>query len=278
VDLVALHLVGRPLVGLVVLGVRDPAGLVGPETLAVVDPAAPEDMNRVDPAVMEGMGRVDLASPGARVGLANPAVRARVALADMILEGPGDLGIQDRAERFMTAQDPQGRTAARVLSQDRARLALTPTLLDRTPGHLHRVPAVLDRTPGHLRRMPAVLDRTRRADRRWDPTTRAEATRPEARLRLAGATRPVAEIRQAEATRRVEETHPAEPGPSSRVRVACSAKLSGLARITDQERLRAGAFHIEGSWVISPDEENRTYRCDSSRHRQLRAGRCGRCN
>jgi hypothetical protein len=273
---VALDLVGRPLVDLAAQDLEalgDPAARVSPEVLAArVGPGVLADMIRVAPEATGDMG------PVGRVDLASPVLQGRVALEDMILEDPGELGIRDRAERFMTAQDPQGRTAARVLSQDRARLALTPTLLDRTPGHLHRVPAVLDRTPGHLRRMPAVLDRTRRADRRWDPTTRAEATRPEARLRLAGATRPVAEIRQAEATRRVEETHPAEPGPSSRVRVACSAKLSGLARITDQERLRAGAFHIEGSWVISPDEENRTYRCDSSRHRQLRAGRSGRCN
>jgi hypothetical protein len=36
--------------------------------------------------------------------------------------------------------------------------------------------------------------------------------------------------------------------------------------------LRARAFHNRSLWVASPDEENRTYGCDSSRHRRLGTG------
>ena len=75
-----------------------PVGLVGQAVLAV--PAA---TNLAAPEVTAVMGPADQAD------LASPVVRGRVTLADMILgapEDPEDLGIRDRAERFMTALDP----------------------------------------------------------------------------------------------------------------------------------------------------------------------------
>ncbi|MGA7132134.1 MAG: hypothetical protein WBZ15_07315 [Mycobacterium sp.] len=75
-----------------------PVGLVGQAVLAV-----PADTTRVAPEATADMGLVD------RADLASPVVRGRVTLADMILEhpeDPEDLGIRDRAERFMTALDP----------------------------------------------------------------------------------------------------------------------------------------------------------------------------
>jgi hypothetical protein len=154
---------------------------VAPVDLADTNRVAPGATNRVAPGATADMDRVVLASPVVRV-LANPGdmiLEGLVALADMILEHPEDRGIRDRAERFMTAQEAQSRTAVRVPSQERAGLALTPTLQGRA-----RMAAVLLRMPAAvLHRMPADLDRTRPAE----PARRVEVTRPvEVTRRVAG--------------------------------------------------------------------------------------------
>ena len=141
-------------------GVRDPAGLEGPENPAALDLVGPEDMNRVDPAdmnqvdpaVMADTVRVDLASPGAQVDLAS--LGARVGQEDMSPEDPG--ARVDLAERVLTARDPRG-LEARVLNPDRAQPVLMLALPDRArPG---RMRAHLDLTPAGLDR--AHLDRDR---------------------------------------------------------------------------------------------------------------------
>jgi hypothetical protein len=109
------------------------------------------------------------------VALADPAGRDRVdqvgraALADRV--GLEDMDLAALADRV-------GREA-RDLSLGRA-------LLDRMPTALGR--ALLDRMPTALDPTPADLDRTCPADRLWEPMTRVEATRPEARMRRAEAT------------------------------------------------------------------------------------------
>ena len=154
------------------LAVRYRAGRV-----ALEDPAARagrvglgvlEDMNRVAPGVLEDMGLADLASPGVR---------------DQV----GRAALADRVDRALRALDPEGRKA-RDLSLGRALLGRMPTALGR---------ALLDR-------MPTALGRTRPADRLWEPMTRVEATRPEARMRLG------------ERTRRAGATHLTEATDSSR--------------------------------------------------------------
>jgi hypothetical protein len=211
------------------LAVRDRAGLVTPG-----DPAAR------DPVDQAGRAAPDLAA------LASRGVRGQVGLEDMDpadLAGLGlgvpnraalaapedlDLGVRNQAgrrrvDRGLRALDPEGREA-RDLSLGRALLGRTPTdldraLLDRTPADPDR--ARLGRMPARLDRTPAGLDRTRRADRThpadrlWEPMTRVEATRPEARMRLAEVTRlaeatRVEATRRAGATRRAEATHLAE--------------------------------------------------------------------
>jgi hypothetical protein len=216
------------------LAVRDRAGLVALEAPAArdrVDQAARdrvdqagraaradradrvglgvlEDMNRVAPGVMEDMGPADLGDRADRVGLGVLEDMNRVAPGVMEDMGPADLGdledmdlavpnlasraaLADRVGLRLRALDPEGREA-RDLSLGRVLRGRTLTALDRV---------LLDR-------MPADLDRTRPADRLWEPTTRVEATRPEARMRLAAAT-------LAEATRRAGATHLAEVTDSS---------------------------------------------------------------
>jgi hypothetical protein len=156
--------------------------LVGQEDMSRVDPA---DMSQEDPAAMADTVRVDLASLGARVGQEDMSPEDPVARVDL-------------AERVLTAWERRGQEA-QVLNPDRARRDPMPTALDRArPGrmraHPDPMPAGLDRA--HLDPMPA--------DRLWDPTTRAEATRPEVRMRLVEAIPPV------EAAPRVEATHRAE--------------------------------------------------------------------
>ena len=192
------------------LAARDLAGRVGLE-----------DMNRVAPGVLEDMGPADPVDLAA-LGLGVPNRAALAAPEDL------DLGVRNQAgrrrvDRGLRALDPEGREA-RDLSLGRALLGRMPTdldraLLDRTPADPDR--ARLGRMPARLDRMPAGLDRTRRADRThpadrlWEPMTRVEATRPEARMRLAEVTRlaeatRVEATRRAGATRRAEATHLAE--------------------------------------------------------------------
>jgi len=224
--------------------------LVDPVALAPADLglAVPVARGPVAPADLAGTNRVAQGAMGDmdRVDLANPGVRGLVALADTILEHPEDRGTRDPVERFMTAQEAQSRTAVRVLSQDRARLALTPTVQRRArqgrmPGHLHPMRAV-------LHQMPADLDRTRPAE----PTRRMEVTR------------------RAEVTRRVAAILAAT--------AAAILELSGRAHVTNRECLRAHAFQNEPPWVASADEENCTYRSNNRRHRRFGAGRSGRGN
>jgi hypothetical protein len=222
----------RDLADLAALAARDLAGRVG-----LVGRVGLEDMNRVAPGVLEDMGPAD---PADLAALASRGVRGQVGLEDMDpadLAGLGlgvpnraalaapedlDLGVRNQAgrrrvDRGLRALDPEGREA-RDLSLGRALLGRTPTdldraLLDRTPADPDR--ALLDRTPARLDRTPAGLDRTRRADRThpadrlWEPMTRVEVTRPEARMRLAEVTR-LAEATRVEATRRAEATNLAE--------------------------------------------------------------------
>ncbi|MDT7720562.1 MAG: hypothetical protein QOE94_1573 [Mycobacterium sp.] len=229
---------GRAARDLADLAARDLAGRVG-----LVGRVGLEDMNRVAPGVLEDIGPAD---PADLAALASRGVRGQVGLEDMDpadLAGLGlgvpnraalaapedlDLGVRNQAgrrrvDRGLRALDPEGREA-RDLSLGRALLGRTPTdldraLLDRTPADPDR--ARLGRMPARLDRTPAGLDRTRRADRThpadrlWEPMTRVEATRPEARMRLAEVTRlaeatRVEATRRAGATRRAEATHLAE--------------------------------------------------------------------
>jgi hypothetical protein len=245
----------RDRAGLVTLGdpaARDPVDQAGRAARDLADLAALAslgvlgvlgDINRVAPGVMEDMGPADLAA------LASLGVRDQVGLEDMALADRVGLGALNpaaraapedlepggrnqagrrRVDRGLRALDPEGREA-RDLSLGRALLGRMPTeldwalldwaLLDRTPADPDR--ARLGRMPARLDRMPAGLDRTRRADgthpadRLWEPMTRVEATRPEARMRLAEVTRlaeatRVEATRRAGATRRAEATHLAE--------------------------------------------------------------------
>jgi hypothetical protein len=182
---------------------RARAGLVSLVGLAARDLVGLEGTNLVGPGVLEGMDRAVRASLGVLADLATLGVRGLVDPEDM-----NRVGLEDLAERDQKVRDPQD-LEARALNQDQAQVdlmrmvldraqpGLMPAHLDRTPAHLDRTPAHLDRTPAHLDRTPAHLDRTRPADRPREPTTRAEATRPEARTHLVEATR------RAEAIRRV---------------------------------------------------------------------------
>jgi hypothetical protein len=192
----------------------------------VTSRVVPEDTNLADLAVTDLVDLVDLVDLENRVGLGDPAVRASpVVLADMILEGPEDLGIQARAEPCMTAQEPKGRMEVRVLSQDRVRLALTPTAPDRArPG---RMPALPARMPAHLHRMPADLDRTRPAE----PARRVEVTR-----RVAVTLRVAAILAVAAAA-----ILPAERALTGNTAMVLASR-SGARRVTDRERLCAQAF------------------------------------
>jgi hypothetical protein len=231
----------RDRAGLVTLGdpaARDPVDQAGRAARDLADLAALAslgvlgglgDMNRVAPGVMEDMGPAALASLGVRdqvgledmdladrVGLGEPNRAARAAPEDL------DLGVRNQAgrrrvDRGLRALDPEGREA-RDLSLGRALLGRMPTdldraILDRTPADPDR--ARLGRMPARLDRTPAGLDRTRRADRThpadrlWEPMTRVEATRPEARMRLPEVTR-LAEATRVEATRRARATRRAE--------------------------------------------------------------------
>jgi hypothetical protein len=228
VGLVALDLAGRDPVDLDpapldLVSLATPVGLV--DLADLVGQAVPADTNRVPPEATGDTGLVDRGSPVVRVDLANPGVRGRVARADMILAGPEDLGIQDRAERCTTAQEPKGRTAVRVLSQDRVRLALTPTAPDRArPG---RTLALRARMPAHLHRMPADLDRTRPAE----PARRVEVTR-----RVAVTLRVAAILAVAAAA-----ILPAERALTGNTAMVLASR-SGARRVTDRERLCAQAF------------------------------------
>ena len=184
------------------------AGLAGPENLAALDLVglaaradlvAPAGMNRVAPAVMADTGQADLASPGVRVALV--ALVALVSLGVPVdLE---DMSPVDLAERVLTARERRGREA-QVLNPDRAQRDPMPTALDQArPGRIRArpdlTPAGLDRA--HRHRMRAHPDPTP-VHRLWAATTRAEATRPEARIRLVEATPPVATAPRVEATHR----------------------------------------------------------------------------
>ena len=190
-------LVGRAragLVSLVGLAARDLVGLedmnlVGLEGTNLV---GLEGTNLVAPGVLEGMDRAVLATLGVLADLATLGVRGLVDLEDM-----NRVGLEDQAERDQKVRDPQD-LEARALNQDQAQVDPMRMVLDRAQPGL--MPADLDRTPAHLDRTPAHLDRTRPADRPREPTTRAEATRPEARTHLVEA------IRRAEAIRRVRVT------------------------------------------------------------------------
>jgi hypothetical protein len=182
-------LVGRAragLVSLVGLAARD---LVGLEDMNLV---GLEGTNLVGPGVLEGMDRAVRASLGVLADLATLGVRGLVDPEDM-----NRVGLEDQAERDQKVRDPQD-LEARALNQDQAQVDPMRMVLDRAQPGL--MPADPDRTPAHLDRTPAHLDRTRPADRPREPTTRAEATRPEARTHLVEA------IRRAEAIRRVRVT------------------------------------------------------------------------
>ena len=142
----------RELVAPVGLAVRDRAGVV-----ALVDPAGRDRVDQV--------GRAALAERVGRVGLADMNRVAPGVMEDMDLADRVGLGVPNQAGRAALA-DRVGREA-RDPSLGRALLDRMPTALDPTP---------------------ADLDRTRPADRLWKPTTRVEATRPEARMRRAEAT------------------------------------------------------------------------------------------
>jgi hypothetical protein len=207
------------------MGPADPADLAALASLGVRGQVGLEDM---DPADLAGLG----------LGVPN---RAALAAPEDL-----DLGVRNQAgrrrvDRGLRALDPEGREA-RDLSLGRALLGRMPTdldrallgrmptdlgrallgrmptdldraLLDRTPADPDR--ARLGRMPARLDRTPAGLDRTRRADRThpadrlWEPMTRVEATRPEARMRLPEVTR-LAEATRVEATRRARATRRAE--------------------------------------------------------------------
>jgi hypothetical protein len=199
------------------VGLADPAGRV-----TVVDPG---DMNRVvaatvgtavvmapadlasravpvDPVVRVGMTPVDPVDRAVQVGtiLGDPAGRLR-APNPVVREG------RLRAPNPVVRVDPGNREAT-DLSLARAVPVRMPALPVRMPTRLHLtaarrlpMPALLHLTAAGPVPMPALLHLTP-ADRRWDPTTRAVATCPEA-------TRAVA-IRRAE-TRRAEAIHPADP-------------------------------------------------------------------
>jgi hypothetical protein len=180
------------------LAVRDRAGLVALEDPAARDQADRAGRDRVAPAdragrvglgVLEDMNRV---APGVRdqVGPEDMDLAALAALADLGLGVPNQAGRAapaDWADRGLRALDPEGREA-RDLSLGRALLGRMPTALDRA----------------RLDRMPTALGRTRPADRLWEPMTRLEAMRPEARMRLG------------ERTRRAGATHLTEATDSSR--------------------------------------------------------------
>jgi hypothetical protein len=176
---------------------RDRAGLVSLVGLAARDLVGLEDMNLVglegtNLVGLEGMDRAVRASLGVLADLATLGVRGLVDLEDMNL-----VGLEDQAERDQKVLHPQD-LEARALNQDQAQVDPMRMVLDRAQPGL--MPADPDRTPAHLDRTPAHLDRTRPADRPREPTTRAEATRPEARTHLVEA------IRRAEAIRRVRVT------------------------------------------------------------------------
>jgi hypothetical protein len=186
-------LVGRARAGLVGLEDMNLVGLEGTNLVGL------EGTNLVAPGVLEGMDRAVLATLGVLADLATLGVRGLVDLEDM-----NRVGLEDQAERDQKVRDPQD-LEARALNQDQAQVDPMRMVLDRAqpglmPADLDRTPAHLDRTPAHLDRTPAHLDRTRPADRPREPTTRAEATRPEARTHLVEA------IRRAEAIRRVRVT------------------------------------------------------------------------
>jgi hypothetical protein len=176
---------------------RDRAGLVSLVGLAARDLVGLEDMNLVglegtNLVGLEGMDRAVRASLGVLAALATLGVRGLVDPEDM-----NRVDLEDQAERDQKGRDPQD-LEARALNQDQAQVDPMRMVLDRAQPGL--MPADPDRTPAHLDRTPAHLDRTRPADRPREPTTRAEATRPEARTHLVEA------IRRAEAIRRVRVT------------------------------------------------------------------------
>ncbi|MDT5254582.1 MAG: hypothetical protein QOE52_3075 [Mycobacterium sp.] len=188
---------------------RDRAGLVSLVGLAARDLVGLEDMNLVglegtNLVGLEGMDRAVRASLGVLAALATLGVRGLVDPEDM-----NRVDLEDQAERDQKGRDPQD-LEARALNQDQTQVDLMRMVLDRAQPGL--MPAHLDRTPAHL-------DRTRPADRPREPTTRAEATRPEARTHLVEATRRAEAIRRvrAEAIRQVRVT---DSSRSARIRGA----------------------------------------------------------
>jgi hypothetical protein len=175
---------GRDRVDQAVRDLVAPAARAGRVGLGVL-----EDMNRVAPEVLEHMGLAALASLGVRdqVGLEDMDLVDLAALGLGVPNQAGRAALADRVDRGLRALDPEGREA-RDLSLSRALLGRMPTALDRA----------------RLDRMPTALGRTRPADRLWEPMTRVEATRPEARMRLG------------ERTRRAGATHLTEATDSSR--------------------------------------------------------------
>jgi hypothetical protein len=293
------------------LAARSPVDPAGPVTL--VDPGdmnrvvaatvgtaavtAPADLaSRAVPVVRVGMipeDPVDMI-PGDPVGL---VVRVGMILGDpvglvvrvgMIL---GDPEGRLRAPNPVVRVDPErlvvtnpvarvepGNREATDLSLGRALPVRMPMRRVRMPMRLHLtaarpplMPALLHLTAARRLPMPALLHLTP-ADRRRDPTTRAVATCQEARIRLVAVTRP------AEGIPRVEATHSAERQNRNHRHVCLSraARRFRTRPYNGSRTLARPSVSYRRSWVPSPDEENRTYRCNHSRHRRFGVGRPGR--
>jgi hypothetical protein len=204
--------------------VRDLAALVVPaDRVAQVGPVNPADQavgmaatgqEVTSPVVLAGTIRVapeatglgvlaarvdqgSLVGPGDRVVRASRVVLAGTIRAHPAVTIPAGRG---RMVQVLRAQGLRGR-AAQALNPGRARLDLTPTVLDRA--HRIRTPGVPDLTPAHPdRTCPAGPMRP--ADRRWVATARAVAMPQEAQARPADRTLRLG------ATRRAAATPPAE--------------------------------------------------------------------
>ena len=236
----------RDRAGLVTPGdpaVRDPVDQAGRAARGQADRVGPvglvgrvglEDMNRVAPGVLEDMGPADPAD------LASLGVRGQVGLEDMDpadLAGLGlgvpnrvalaapedlDLGVRNQAGRRPggPGSESPGSGGSGSPGSEPGPGASGPDANGPGPGaagpdasgpdraRLDLMPARLDRMPARLDRMRRA-DRTHPADRLWEPMSRVEATRPEARMHLAEVTR-LAEATRVEATRRVGATRRAK--------------------------------------------------------------------
>ena len=205
---------------------RARAGLVSLVGLAARDLVGLEDMNLVglEGTNLVGLEGTNLVAPGVLEGTVRASLGVLATLGVRGLVDPEDMnrvGLEDQAERDQKVRDPQD-LEARALNQDQAQVDPMRMVLDRAQPGL--MPADLDRTPAHLDRTPAHLDRTRPADRPREPTTRVEATPPEARTHLVEAIRLAAAILPAER---------ALTGSAGMVLASRSRRASGAAHITD---------------------------------------------